>query len=388
MYFLGVHFLLEALEHSLGAFIHAHFLIYWKKISEWQFWYSWCQKKEFKGHKLCLLSLSVLLLQLKTAKEILICSLYLQSGVTRDVWVGCQVLFNLSWGAKMLYSLGRTYLKKLQLVIKKYYNKNLLLKLLWGVTVGLHLLCCVFTPTVVELWGITELSAISLLIPRWLLCWSLGRMCLWQRTFSEHSRVCGLPQSVCSGVTITHLHPVGRWQLWVLTSIYVQWYLFFLYSLYLFECFPVCMGYPSPLFQLMRSCCSWHKTSLGCTGSPVGVLHQSQGQTGHARCAATALGFPVPMPFVQEPFFFFFASWWTQPLLDCSGGSVPALGLLNFCCGSLLCFGFLEWMWWWISCPCWYQSWWVVFFPSLALVIFQAPKKCYILKALKANALF
>lgn len=161
MYFLGVHFLLEALEHSLGTFIHAHFLIYCKKISEWQFWYSWCQKKKFKGHKLCLLSLSVLLLQLKTAKEILICSLYLQSGVTRDVWVGCQVLFNLSWGAKMLYSLGRTYLKKLQLVIKKYYNKNLLLKLLCGVTVGLHLLCCVFTPTVVELWGITELSAIS-----------------------------------------------------------------------------------------------------------------------------------------------------------------------------------------------------------------------------------
>lgn len=75
----------------------------------------------------------------------------------------------------------------------------------------------------------------------------------------------------------------------------------------------------------MRSCCSWHKTSLGCTGSPVGVLHQSQGQTGHARCAATALGFPVPMPFVQEPFFFFFCF-----LVD-----TASTGLL----------------WWFCSCP-------------------------------------
>lgn len=39
-----------------------------------------------------------------------------------------------------------------------------------------------------------------------------------------------------------------------------------------------------------------HRKSFKCSSV---VLHQSQGQTGHASRAATALGFPVPVPFVQ-----------------------------------------------------------------------------------------
>lgn len=51
------------------------------------------------------------------------------------------------------------------------------------------------------------------------------------------------------------------------------------------------------------------------------VLHQSRGQTGCARCAATALGFPVPMPIVQEPVFWLpggHSHYWTALSWFCS----------------------------------------------------------------------
>lgn len=107
------------------------------------------------------------------------------------------------------------------------------------------------------------------------------------------------------------------------------------------------------------------------------VFHQSQGQTGRARCAATALGFPVPMPFVQEPGFFWFPGghnlWCALVVLFLP---LAFSVVSNSCSGSLLSFGFLEWM--------------VVgllpmlvpvlmdwgFFSNLALVIFQTAKKC------------
>lgn len=69
----------------------------------------------------------------------------------------------------------------------------------------------------VELWDITgptqcQLSANSLLIALLIFGQDVSYC---DKVFSEPSRVCGLPQSVCNGVTTTCLHPVCGWQLWV-----------------------------------------------------------------------------------------------------------------------------------------------------------------------------
>lgn len=127
----------------------------------------------------------------------------------------------------------------------------------------------------------------------------------------------------------------------------------------------------------------WHRKSCRCRSV---VFHQSQGQTGHARCAATALGFPVPVPFVQEPGFFGF-------LMD-----TASTRLLWQFCSCPWPSQFLLWF----TAQFWHSEIVVMvgllpmlvpvlmscFFPSLAFVSFQTAKKCSILKALKANSLF
>lgn len=137
-------------------------------------------------------------------------------------------------------------------------------------------------------------------------------------------------------------------------------------------------------------CCSSYKTPLGlaCTGSPLSAAQWS--------CISHRVRLVVPGVQPQHwgflfqcplsKFFGFLVDTATTELL--SVGSVPALGCLS--CQQFLLwftaqFGLLEWMWWWVSCPCWYQSWWVVSSQSGTC---QTAKRCYILKALKANGLF
>lgn len=182
-----------------------------------------------------------------------------------------------------------------------------------GVTVGLHLLCCVFA-LLLQWWSCgtslgpthCQLSANSLLIAL-LISGQDVSDCDKHFLSSAGSVVCPSP---CAMVWPPHISIlcVGD-STGFLRSVFVSSEAFFFFStsciyLSVFQC---AWGIHHPfsswwgaLLQLVQDICrsGWHRKSCRCS---LMVFHQSQGQTGHARCAATALGFPVPMPFVQEP---------------------------------------------------------------------------------------
>lgn len=204
----------------------------------------------------------------------------------------------------------------------------------------------------------------SLLIPCWLLSWSLDRMCLsvtnsifWaqQGLWSAPVRVqcCDHHTSVsCAWVT-----PLGFWEVksrGTFCSTGCTYLSIFQGAWGIHLPFSSWWGAVLHLIQdTFRS--GLHRKTCECSSM---ALHQSQCQTGHAAVQPQLWGFLFQCPLPNNQFFWLLAGhshYRTALSWFCS---CPWPSQLSAVLALINCF--LEWMCWWVSCPCWYQSSWVI----------------------------